>query len=161
MIKLEFPLWHSGLRIQLQWLRLLQRHGFNLALLWLWYRSQLWLRFDLWLGNFHGEAMCEGVAVPVLGSRWASWILSVEVFFFFLVFLGPYLWHMEFPRLGVEPELQLSAYTTATAMWDPSRICDLHRSSWQCQILNPPSEARNQIKPASSWILVRLVTAEP
>ena len=26
---LEFPLWHSGLRIQMQWLRSLQRHRFN------------------------------------------------------------------------------------------------------------------------------------
>ena len=27
------------------------------------------------------------------------------------------------PRLGVQSELQLPAYTTATAMWDPSYIC--------------------------------------
>ena len=25
----EFPLWHSWVKIQLQWLRLLRRHGFN------------------------------------------------------------------------------------------------------------------------------------
>ena len=31
---------------------------------------------------------------------------------------------MEVPRLGVELELQLPAYTTATATWDPSRTCD-------------------------------------
>ena len=39
-------------------------------------------------------------------------------FFFFLssVFLGPHLWYMEVPRLGVELELQLLAYTTATAI---------------------------------------------
>ena len=36
-------------------------------------------------------------------------------FFFFLVFLGPHLQHMEVPRLGVEVELQLPAYATATA----------------------------------------------
>ena len=30
-------------------------------------------------------------------------------FFFFFVFLGPHLWHMEVPRLGVESELQLLA----------------------------------------------------
>ena len=46
--------------------------------------------------------------------------------FFFFGFLGPYLWHMEVPRLGVELELQVLAYTTATAMGDPSHICDLH-----------------------------------
>ena len=46
-----------------------------------------------------------------------SWSLN---FFFFLVFLGPYLWTMEVPRLGVKSELQLPAYTTATAMPDPN-----------------------------------------
>ena len=50
---------------------------------------------------------------------------------------------MEVPRLGVESELQLLAYTTATAMQDPSHICDLHHSLWQCQILNALSKARN------------------
>ena len=41
-------------------------------------------------------------------------------------------------------ELQLLAYTTATAMQDPSRVCDLHHSSQQCWILNPVNEARDQ-----------------
>ena len=49
---------------------------------------------------------------------------------------------MEIPRLGVESELQLPAYVTATAMQDPSLVCDLHHSSQQCQILNPLSEIR-------------------
>ena len=35
--------------------------------------------------------------------------------FFSLFFLGPHLQHMEVPRLGLELELQLPAYTTATA----------------------------------------------
>ena len=43
---------------------------------------------------------------------------------------------MEVPRLGVELELQLPAFTTATATQDPSRICDLYHSSRQCRILN-------------------------
>ena len=43
-------------------------------------------------------------------------------FFFFLVFLGPPLRHMEVPRLGVELELQLLIYATATATGDPSRM---------------------------------------
>ena len=36
-----------------------------------------------------------------------------------LVFLGPHLQHVEVPRLGVERQLQLLAYTTATATLDP------------------------------------------
>ena len=49
----------------------------------------------------------------------------------------------EVPRLGVKSELQLPAYTTATAMQDPSRIYDLHHSSWQCCILNLLRKARD------------------
>ena len=51
---------------------------------------------------------------------------------------------MEVPRLGVELELQLPAYATATAMEELSHVWDLHCSSWQRWILNPLSEARNQ-----------------
>ena len=51
---------------------------------------------------------------------------------------------MEIPRLGVELEPQLPAYTTATETRDSSLICDLHHSSLQRQILNPPSEARDR-----------------
>ena len=41
----------------------------------------------------------------------------LRFFFFFLsLFLGPHLQHMEVPRLRGELELQLLAYTTATAM---------------------------------------------
>ena len=65
-------------------------------------------------------------------------------FFFFFVFLGLHLQQMEVPRLGVESELQLLAYTTATATPDPSHICNLHQSSQQCQILKLLSEARDQ-----------------
>ena len=80
-----------------------------------------------------------------------SWTLNMNklmtkynTFFFFCFLLGPHLWHMEVPRLEVELELQLPAYTTATAISDPNHICDLHCSAWQCWILNPLSEARNR-----------------
>ena len=51
---------------------------------------------------------------------------------------------MEVPRLGVQLELLPMAYTTATAMQDLSRICNLHNSSQQCQILNLLNEARDR-----------------
>ena len=44
----------------------------------------------------------------------------------------------------VQLELELLAYTRATATWNLSRVCDLHHSSWQCQILNPLSLARDR-----------------
>ena len=50
--------------------------------------------------------------------------------FFFFFFLGPHPQHMEVPRLEVES--------------DPSRIFNLHHSSWQHQILDPLSEARDR-----------------
>ena len=56
------------------------------------------------------------------------------IYFYFLIFL-------DVPRLGVKSE---PAYTTATATPDPSRVCNIHPSSWQCQILNPLREARDQ-----------------
>ena len=68
----------------------------------------------------------------------------LSFFFLLFVFLGLHPQHMEVPRLGVQSELQLSAYTTATATWDPSCICDLYHSSQQHPILNPPSEARDR-----------------
>ena len=51
---------------------------------------------------------------------------------------------MEVPRPGVKLELQLLAYTRATATGDPSHVCDLHYSSRQHWILNPLSKARNR-----------------
>ena len=68
--------------------------------------------------------------------------------FSFACFLGPHLQHMEDPRLGVESELQLPAYTTATATaterQDPSHVCNAHHSSQQHKILYLLSDARGQ-----------------
>ena len=84
---------------------------------------------------------------------------SCAFFFFFLVFCSFIFraspWHMEVPRPGVQSELLLPATATATAVPDPSRVFDLHHSSWQCQILNPLSEARDQTW--TSWSLVGFV----
>ena len=68
-----------------------------------------------------------------------------NVFYLFIYcFLGPHLQHTEVPRLGVQQELQLPAYTTTTATSDPNCVCNLHHSSWQCWILNPLIKARDQ-----------------
>ena len=50
---------------------------------------------------------------------------------------------MEVFRLGIKPELELLAYTTATVTQDLSHIYELHHSSWQHGILNPLSKARD------------------
>ena len=67
----------------------------------------------------------------------------VMLFLFCFFFVGPHLRHMEVPRLGVESELQSPVYTTATAIPDPSCICNLHHNLWEHQILNLLSEARD------------------
>ena len=51
--------------------------------------------------------------------------------------------HMEVPRLGVELELQLLAYTAAIATPVLRFVCSLHHSS---RILNPLSEAWDQTR---------------
>ena len=43
-------------------------------------------------------------------------------------FLGPHLQHMEVPRLRAKSEPHLPAYTIATAMQDPSCVCNLDHS---------------------------------
>ena len=86
-------------------------------------------------------------------------VLSLSLFFFLFGFLGPHPWHTEVPSLGGESELQLLVYITAIATWDPSCVCDLHYSSWQCQNFDPLSEAKDRT--ASSWIPVGFITTEP
>ena len=80
-------------------------------------------------------------------------------FFFFFFFLGLHTRHIEVPRLGIKLELQLLGYATAIAMQDPSRDWDLHQA--HSKIGSLTRWARPGMESASSWILVRLVTAEP
>ena len=72
-------------------------------------------------------------------------LVQLTIFFFCFCSLGPHPQHMEVSRLGVESELQLPVYTTATAMWDLRHVWDLHHSSRPRQIPDPPIEPRDQI----------------
>ena len=62
---------------------------------------------------------------------------------FFFGFLGPHLQHMDVPRQRIDSELQLLAYTTATAMQGLSCVCAPHRSLQQYWIPDPLSKARD------------------
>ena len=89
----------------------------------------------IWLGQ-EPKGRRHGVQVQTLNS-------------FFLKFFGFFRTtprHVEVPRQGVELELQLPAYTTATAMWDPRHVCNLHHSSRQHWLLNPLSKARDRTR---------------
>ena len=57
--------------------------------------------------------------------------VSVLLSCFKIFFLGPHPRHMEVPRLGAESEQPQQACTTATALWDLSRIRDPQHSLWQ------------------------------
>ena len=60
--------------------------------------------------------------------HWAYSVITIKArflklhyyyYYYFAFFGGLYPQHMEVPRLGVESELQLPPYATATAMLDP------------------------------------------
>ena len=121
------------------------------------------------------DALAELQYSGTLGGRWLPpgqpwvdglsfqtfWRLHTILFFFFFFSGPPQLWHMEVPRLGVESDLQLLVYITATAMgggfWAMS-------ATYTTAHGNPRSLThwvRPGIKPATSWILVGFITTEP
>ena len=77
---------------------------------------------------------------------WLHRMLFSFFFFFFFCFLGPTcsIWGIGVPRLGGQLGLHRWGQPTATAMHDPSRVCNLHHSSCQCQILNLLRKARDR-----------------
>ena len=85
-------------------------------------------------------------------------INGLQLYLFLFIFVYFLRSHMEVSRLGVELELQLPAFATATC--NLSCVCDLHHSSWQCQILNPLSKARDRtcIPMDTSWVLNPMTT---
>ena len=89
-------------------------------------------------------------AKPKKSITFIYYIYYLHSIFFLFSFLGLRLLQMEVPRLGVQLELQLLAYVTATATQDPSYVCNLHHSSRQHWILNPLAEARDPT--SSSWV---------
>ena len=84
-------------------------------------------------------------------SSWTLGLISAapQWKLLFFCFLGSQVWHMEVPRLGA----------IATATPDPNFVWDL------CLLMTKQDPlthwAGPGIKPASSWMLVRFVTAEP
>ena len=63
-------------------------------------------------------------ALPILYSSLLKYFILYFISFNFFVTPVAY----EVPRLGVKSELQLLAYATATATWDPSHVCNHHSS---------------------------------
>ena len=118
------------------------RRAFALPILSVWNSPLLglWLSPSLSTGSYPPSTELACIPGPQLMP--AS-LLPLFPFCFFFFFFWLYPWHMEVPRLGVELELQLPSYATATATWDPSHICILHRSLLQCWIINTLGKARD------------------
>ena len=89
----------------------------------------------------HIRFRCATTGTPILFYFKA--LLYFFNFYFYLPFRATPVAHRG-SRLGVQLELQLPACTTAAATSHLSHVCNLHHSSWQCQILNPLSEARDR-----------------
>ena len=130
------------------------RRGLDLAVLWLWYR--LTATALIWPLAWE-PPYATGAALKRQKTKKKKKALlkkcSLLRFCLFFVFLGPRPLHIEVPRLGVESELQLPAYVTAPAMQDLNCLCDIHHSSYQCQIASPLSETRN-------WTLILMDTSQ-
>ena len=104
------------------------------------------------------EGVCEHVCVCVCvaGGRRA-----LSFFFFFLFcFLGPTHGMWRFPVQRSNRNYSCLPSYTATAMPDPSHVCNLYHSPWQCWILNPLSKTRDRIRNlmVPSWIHFRCTT---
>ena len=87
-----------------------------------------------------------GQAPPTWDSSWKGHYQFNETFIYLFVCLfraAPAAYGGSQAR-GSNWNCKLPAYTTTTAPQDPSCVCDLHHSSWQCRILNPRSKARDQ-----------------
>ena len=85
-------------------------------------------RFWLSKQDLHpGFCLCSPGRGPKADTFYVLELFGLSLYAF--CFLGPHPRHMEVLRLGVELELQLPAYTTATATRDPSCVWDLHHSS--------------------------------
>ena len=95
------------------------------------------------LSHSFSRPQCFVQSWNIIGPQWALFMSINILSCVCLCFLGPHMQHMEVPRVGVETQHELPAYTTAIASPDPSRVCDLHHISRQCQILNPLSKARD------------------
>ena len=81
--------------------------------------------------------------------------LSASFFFFW----GRHSQHAEVPRVGVELELQLPAYTTATATW--IRAASVTYTTAHSKARSLIHWARPEIKSAPMRILDRFVSAAP
>ena len=86
--------------------------------------------------------MCISYTMYACTSVYIFWYMCIHVCFFFFLFRDVPAAYESFQPRG-QNGAAAKAYTTATATWAPSHICNLHHSMWQHGILNPISEAKD------------------
>ena len=84
----------------------------------------------------------------------------IHIFLFFSFFLGPAPVAFGSSQARGQIGVQLPVYTTATAMQDPSHVCDLYHILRQYWILNPLNDARDgtHILVDTSWVCYHWAT---
>ena len=75
----------------------------------------------------------------VIWMRWGTWVSFCGC----VSFVGPHMRHPEVPRPEVKWELPTGTGHPPTPQPRQICVCDLHHSSWQCQIFNL-SQARDR-----------------
>ena len=98
---------------------------------------------------------------PICCEPKTAFFFNFILFFVFLPFPGSLPRHMEVPRLGVELELQLLTYTTATATQDPSRVCTLTAAHGNARSLTHWARPRPCNLMVPSWINHCATTGTP
>ena len=89
---------------------------------------------------FVGEDELHILLLCHLFLREDNFVLLLLLLLLLLCFLGIWKFQVE----GSSPSCSCRPCVTAPATQDLSRVCDLHHSSGQCQIINPLSRAKDQ-----------------
>ena len=84
------------------------------------------------------------IYAPPPSPKYLFFLLVVGFLFFLNAFLNASPAAYGSSQATGRSKLPLPAYTTATATSNLSCVCNLYHSSWQCQIPDPLSEARDQ-----------------
>ena len=125
------------IRIPLSWASWKEKAGWEA---WIYSVGDSWAQSNgkiISLQNFYLHTVCQDRFTS--GYSW----VSLSLFFFFSLFRAtPAAYRSS--QLGGESELQLPAYTKATATQDPCHTCKLCCSLWHYRSLNPLRESRDR-----------------
>ena len=109
---------------------------------------------------------CQSLPTPALENqlflflflRCAGNHTLIFILFYFVFFLGPYYWHMEIPRLGLNQNC---------SRWPTPQLQQWWIWAWFSTFTTAHSNARSlthwerpEIEPASLWMLIRFVSTE-